>query len=444
MSTEQNIQVEFLGNIGHTSTLAFTSKTNTNIPVLTLNIENVRTGTYDKSISYYCVSQKCEVWETDAGMDIEVEGLLCLEPRLMPGPNIPFTLHMRVVPEQYRITIESRLEISSDEALFSYEPCLQTSSFSIENHPAFEMARKSFGFFKGKGFRWLSDVERNRAEYQNEPYKEGPWIQRFTTEAFTKQGDTALLAPIGWVSDDNSHIIATASDNPYELGIRWGPCLHSNIAADGPHAKSLTAKTVVYIMPADLPMLTSMFQKDFPYAEEHVISSRPAIWATDKGILLDGLENAMNSGWLVEGSTLERYRSEGNWTNGNLHMFLYPEGVTEGSGSTLWTIPQGQGEAVVIRPLNNYLHDNPDLTHIALDVMDRGKDVVVEVSLKNGDATSFRETYQLRWMSTRRIVIPLDSNSESTTDQVSLEIKVVKTNNPCKIVLDNLRGFISK
>jgi len=445
MSTnETNIQVQCLENIHNTSTLVFTSGVFKDIPKLTLNIENVRTGTYQKGISYYCVTEKFVTRESDGVLNIDIEGLLCLEPKLLPGPNIPYTLKMRVVPEPYRVSIESELAIDSAEPLFSYEPCLQSSAFSTENHPAFEMARKSFGFFKDKGFRWLSDVERFRAEYQDEPYKEGPWIQRFTTEDFTCQGESALLAPVGWVSDDNSHIIATASDNPYELGIRWGPCLHSNIAAPSPDAKSLSAKTVVYILPADLQMLTRMFQEDFPYASDNVLTSQPAIWATDKGVLLDSLEDADLGSWVAAGSTLGPYRSNGNWTNGNLHMVLYPEGVTDGKGSALWDIPAGQGDAAVIKSLAPYLADHPDLSHIAFDVMDRGADVTIEAFVRYGDTVGFREQLRLHPMSTRRVVLPINGGGSKVAGEATFGLRVAPADKPAQIIIDNLRGFTNR
>jgi hypothetical protein len=68
----------------------------------------------------------------------------------------------------------------------------------------------------------------------------------------------------GWVAKDNSYVIAAAGKNAYEVGTRWGPCLHSNMAAELDLSGAyLPFESRIYILPVDMDMLLRMYKDDF-------------------------------------------------------------------------------------------------------------------------------------------------------------------------------------
>jgi hypothetical protein len=202
----------------------------------------------------------------------------------------------------------------------AYCPDIQHEAFGVQNNPPFEMARQSFIFREGKGFSWISDAQRREAETQTE---EGPWIQCFRTTRFAQDRIDALLraykddfrglygrssraaedvvaCPIaGWVAKDNSYMIAAAGKNAFEVGTRWGPCLHSNVAAElGPSGHTFLLKRES-ISAADMEIarctarMISLTQQNsglfLPEAEE-------ALWPLHSGHLL-GLRRREDLAW---------------------------------------------------------------------------------------------------------------------------------------------------
>src|SRR3954452_21302189 len=129
-------------------------------PELTFNMEQVLIGTWEKGSAPYCTVDRLVSSGTAESLSLELHGELdagIIEPSL----RAPYELHLSFHAEPYRVRVHGEM-VRLDVPLTGYGPCLQTREFSKENLPAFEMARKSFMYFEGKGFTWLSDAERTR------------------------------------------------------------------------------------------------------------------------------------------------------------------------------------------------------------------------------------------------------------------------------------------
>jgi hypothetical protein len=252
----------------------------------------------------------------------------------------------------------------------------------------------------------------------------------------------SLSAPlVGWVAADNSCMIAVASRNAYQAGLRWTPCLHSDAdCLDG--GKSF--ETVIYIMPADMAMLTDMYRQDFPDAPPLEVGDR-ALWPYSKGTLLDGFETPDTSAWHVEGGSMAPYTPLKSWTWVSFNNGPpLPEAITEGEHSAIVQIPAGQGEVVLTRTVKIDQTTGP-VSHIAIDAINRTgeasaeKTVRMTATVSLGDLQVARQPFEVPDRSNRRLLLPLDYGL--LDGDPTIELRFERRSSPQRIVLDNLRGF---
>jgi hypothetical protein len=113
----------------------------------------------------------------------------------------------------------------------------------------------------------------------------------------------------------------------------------------------------------------------------------------------------------------------------------YPEGVTEGKGSSLWEIPAGTREAKLSRVLTL-----PEpITHISVDAISRNQsEVEVNLMIEAGRTVKGAKDFLLYSSSNRRLLMPLGG---PVRDNIRLSLRVRDSKLPTRIVLDNLRGF---
>jgi hypothetical protein len=406
---------------------------------------------------------------------------LILHGKLDNNVSLPFVLKLTLASDSYRVGITAEmLKLPPGVRLMALCPDVQCEQFGKENHPPFEMAHQSFIFLKNKGFSWISDACRGASEIHQE---EGPWTQCFRTDQFAQDRIDVLLraykedflqlygrqsrvakdvaaAPIaGWVARDNAFMIAVAGKNAYEVGTRWVPCLHTNMAAElDTSGAYLPFEARIYALPVDMDMLLKMYKEDF---DDRQISGlavpKQALWPYTPGIPLDSFEGKDLTSWKAVEGTLTAYgsndlaRSRSNepmtqdtrprvWMTyevrqGKRERFVYPEGVTEGKGSGVWEIPSEQGTAT----LSKSFKLAQEVTHIGVDTISRSeKNVSIEVVVGNNGTILGTGTFLLLPLSNRRLLVSMDNVARHHLD-VSLSLK--ERNGSVKIVLDNLRGF---
>jgi hypothetical protein len=418
-------------------------------PEFTFNMEQVLVGSWDKYTGPYCSASSIDVKGRDSGLTAVLRGDLDLG-ALEPGRQIPYALRLAFDAEPFRVRIRGEM-LDLDASLLGFTPCLYSLAFSRENHPPFEMARKSFMYFRDKGFTWLSDAERTRSEWHRDPPVDdgGPWIQLFVTEAFANVPairdrmtlkETAVAPVAGWVANDDAYLVAIASKNAFQAGIRWGPCLHSDIACVESDQDRIF-ETIVYILPVDLAMLHEMLKADWSLPPDALQVSEKAMWPRTIGRLLNGFEGDDIEAWSVSGGTLVPYKSERLWINGNLERVTYAEGYTEGKGAALWQIPPGGEETVLKGPLDASSDRDTSITHVAVDVMNRSMHDVQLSFIADLEAqrTSAQELYRLHPWANRRLLLPLPDGVMDLSGTVM--VTVAASDQETRLVLDNLRFF---
>lgn len=414
----------------------------TSRPELDFNMEQVSIKLYNgQHLLPYCNVTNIEEKRSENTLELVLRG------NLNNRDDLPYLLKLKFTSEPLKAKIEGEmLEFPSNVKLTAFNTCFMSHLFSDENNPPFEMARKSFAFFEGKGFSWISDAERGRSEYHQGSDDGGPWIQLFRTAkhaqsslSWSSSNDLAASPLVGWVANGNPYMISVASENAYHVGIRWGPCLHSDAAFEmdarntNPHFKS-----VVYITPVDMDLLLKMYKEDFNEESQWMSISEDALWPCTPGMLLGSFEDEDLKTWHVNGGTFKPYKSEGTWINGNLEKIQYPEGVTEGKGSAIWEVPSGKNEAT----LNRLLKFNRicPITHIALDAINRSEgDVEIEVSIEAEHEVIVKRLFKVHYWTNRRLLVPIPK--ESKIDGLNIILRIKNREEPVKIILDNLRGF---
>lgn len=421
-------------------------------PELIFNMEQVLIGSWEKRSMPYCTVDRLEASGTAESLQLTLHGQLDAG-ALEVGLRAPYVLQLSFTAEPYRVRIHGEM-VKLDVPLTAYGPCLGSLEFSRENLPAFEMARKSFMYFEGKGFTWLSDAERSRCEWHREPPVDdgGPWIQLFTTRQFidepsvvrwTTRKETAASPLVGWVANDDAYLVAVAGRNAYQAGIRWGPCLHSNMACDlGPAGHDSTFDQVIYTTPVDLDLLLEMVQEDFPDVDSSKSTmAGESLWPYNRGVLLNSFEGADRELWHVSDGMLGSYRSEKLWINGNMERVTFPEGVTEGNGSTLWELPAGSSQAELRGSCRLDAQMGSRITHLALDAFNRGTgEIDVVLMVEASQQVVARQHYHLREWSNQRLLLPLPQGVRD--DEIQVSLKIGERPEAVKLVVDNLRVFI--
>lgn len=422
-------------------------------PELIFNMEQVRIGSWDKGSMPYCTVDRLEASGTAESLHLRLHGKLDAAV-IEPGLQAPYELHLTFTAEPYRVRVHGEM-VKLDVPLTAYGPCLQTLDFSRENLPAFEMARKSFMYFEDKGFTWLSDAQRTRSERHQDPPVDdgGPWIQLFTTHDFidnsavvryTTRKEVAAAPLAGWVANDDAYLVAVAGRNAYQGGIRWGPCLHSNMACDlGAAGHDPTFDQVIYTTPVDLELLLEMVQEDFPHLTSAQLGKgEDTLWPYNRGLLVNSFEGADRECWQVSQGTLAGYRSDRMWINGNMERVTFPEGVTEGAGSTVWEIAAGADEARLWGRCDLDAGLAGQVTHLGIDVLNRGAaEPNLTLTVEAKQQVIAEQGYHLREWSNQRLLLPLPKALDGGEFQVSL--KVGERAETVKIVLDNLRAFMA-
>lgn len=422
-------------------------------PELTFNMEQVRIGSWEKGSMPYCTVDRLEASGTAEKLHMALHGKLDASV-IEPGLQAPYELHLTFAAEPYRVRVHGEM-VKLDVPLTAYGPCLYSLEFSRENLPAFEMARKSFMYFEEKGFTWLADAQRTRSERHQDPPVDdgGPWIQLFTTRDFidmpavvrqTTRKEVACAPLAGWVANDDAYLVAVAGRNAYQGGIRWGPCLHSNMACDlGPAGHDPSFDQVIYTTPVDLDLLLEMVQEDFPNLNpSHLTKGEDTLWPYSRGLLLNTFEGADRERWQVSHGSLAGYRSERMWINGNLERVTFPEGVTEGTGSMVWEVPAGADEALLWGSCDLDADLTSHATHLGVDVLNRGTgEVNLLLTVEAKQQVIAEQRYHLYEWSNQRLLLPLPQGIGGSEFRVSL--KVGERSEAVKVVLDNLRVFVS-
>jgi hypothetical protein len=407
----------------------------------------------------FCNVQNVEEKRLQDGLELTLNGMF---DKLA---ELPFVLKLRLTTSRYSVRIVGEMvSLPREVKLMALCPDLVCQEFRAENHPPFEMARQSFTFLEGKGFCWLSDIQRRESEIHGQ---EGPWIQTVGTKQFAQDRINVLLrasnealygwpfkaaedvaaSPLaGWVARDKAYMIATAGKNAYEIGTRWGPCLHSDMAAEpGSNGSYLPFEARVYILPVDLERLLRAYREDFGDGRNpSLFLPKDALWPYSQGTLLGNFEGEELATWKAIGGKLTAYGSndllpDGRrrlWVANGLKKPLYPEGITEGNGSALWEVPAGGGEAT----LSRMLRLPEPVTHFGLDAMNRSENAVeIGVTLSEGRKRKGNKAFLLPPSSNRRLLVALWRKADR--EEVTLVLSMKDRREPARVVLDNLRGF---
>lgn len=411
----------------NSTTLLVTSQEVPQAGEVTLAMEQVDAKPWTLMHSPYCTTSSIEETKTPNGLEIVLKG------DLDATPGLPYEMRLSYSAEPYRVKIEGdMLEFPSNLTLTAFGTCLQSPAFSKENNPPFEMATQSFLFVEGKGFSWISDAERTRSEYHQGEDDGGPWINLFPPQRFANPRwpkDLAASPLVGWVARDNSYLVAYAAENAREIGIRWGPCLHSNPACDAGTDTARRFRAFLYLLPVDWSLLLQLYKEDFPKADTTWLKVTPdSFWPYKPGALVGSFEGADLEAWQVSKGRLSAYQSQGIWINGNSEKVKSPEGVTEGKGAAL--LEADGKEAEITRSLTL----PAGATHLSLDAINRTTcDVTVTLSLS---PVGPQCSYILRSWANRRLLLPVNESGEMT-----LTLKATAAQVPFKLVLDNLRIF---
>jgi len=410
----------------------------------TFNLEQVLLGTWEGVVQPYCNVNHLEASGSGQELTLRLQGLLALD-RLAPGHSEPYTLELHCQADASRVRLRGSLS-PLPVPLLGWGPCLYSLEFSRENHPPFEMARKSFLFLQGAGFTWLADAERSRNEWHSTPPVDqgGPWIQLYTTAPFAGHpqvvgmngGKKAIAsAPVvGWVADHGAYLIALAARNAFQAGIRWGPCLHSNPAGE-------ELDMVIYVIPADLGLLRRMVLEDFPeLSTRDLVMPQRALWPLNRGLTLNRCEGDDLARWQAGDSTWGAYTSDWLWINGNAERVTSAEGVTEGQGAGLWQVPAGSRGTLALDLPVPVLPAATWLSHVGLDVSNRGEgEAQVKIGLADGVGPLAREVYALHPHANQRLLLALDRALHG--DSLRLTLSSENPRNAVLLVVDNLRGF---
>jgi hypothetical protein len=450
--------IELISNSGPTHCSAFLrSRAFPNNPTVRFDMEQVRLKNWKKFWEPYVQATDIQVKSTDTSLEFVIVGELD-KSNFKPGEEghaipIPYKMRLTFTAEKYRVKVRGEmLELGADRQLAGFSPCMSSEGMRAENLPAFEAAHQAFAFYKDSGFGWISDGLR----YQSESHPgatpgpwsgiEGPWIGMYPIARYAPDSDRSLAAPVVcWASADGSYMIAAASRNAYQAGLRWTPCLHSdaNCLDDG---KSF--ETVIYIMPADLEMFRTMYAEDFPDEGPELRVPASALWPNAKGALLDGFEGPGLDEWRVEGGSLSPYKplESWAWVNHNNGPSL-TEGVTEGHGSAIVEIPAGQGEVVLMRTVKIDQATGP-VSHVAIDAINRTdensteKTVRIALSVSQGERQIAHQSFDVLDRSNRRLLLPLDY--VVLDGDLTIELRFQRPASPQRVVLDNLRSFPAK
>src|SRR5215204_3160399 len=135
---------------GRTLSVLLVPQMFTRKPELIFNMEQVLIGSWEKGSMPYCTVDRLLASGTAESLHLELHGELDATV-VDPGLCAPYVLQLSFVAEPYRVRVHGEM-VKLNVPLTAYGPCLGSSEFSKENLPAFEMARKSFMFFEGKGF----------------------------------------------------------------------------------------------------------------------------------------------------------------------------------------------------------------------------------------------------------------------------------------------------
>lgn len=370
------------------------------------------------------------------------------------GQELPFLLELTLVSEAYRVNVKGDfLELPRGVKIDAFGPCFVGTRFADENNPPFDMATQSFTFFETSGFGWISDADRVRSEYHCGRDDGGAWSQHFkvigtdvssamisAASAYTNEYSSGeKVAPLlGWVAKDNSHMIGLSGENVYDIAVRWGPCLHSDMLTDEKTGASF--KTVIYFLPVDLEFLLKMVKQDFGVDDNSLYRAADALWPYQAGVLIDNLEDENLALWDVSKGTLTPYAGSGVWINGNLQEVPYPDGITEGKGSGLWEIPAGTGHATAIRRCSLRPDTGSAVTHISVDVINRSSDTVIIDGIVEDSNAGISRTFRLNYWANRRLLIPLPHPVTSATE-CNFILKTAQRSDPVTVVLDNVRIY---
>ena len=211
----------------------------------------------------------------------------------------------------------------------------------------------------------------------------------------------------------------------------------------GPGGHDSSFDQIIYTTPVDLDKLLEMVQEDFPdIGRSRMPLHDDVLWPYNRGVLLNSFEGADRQRWQANQGTLEVYKSEWMWINGNMERVTFPEGVTEGRGSMLWQLPAHAGEAVMWGSCDLDAEMASHATHIALDALNRGTgDVELLVTVEAGAQTIAQRPYRLHEWSNQRLLLPLPHDLQAP--EIQLTIKVNERAEATKLVFDNLRIFVS-
>ena len=373
---------------------------------------------------------------------------LTLRGNLHGHPELPYEAKVVVTASLHRVVFETEvLRLPAGVTATGLAPCLRHNGFSNENHPPFNVARKVFGFFKGRGLDWIADAKRQVAERQVNG-EEGPWIQMFDVDQSNRPdrlNDTLVSPLVGWVDDERQYFVATAGADAFQAGCRWFPCLHSNVLAPMPQNGRRRFKNVVYVTPPDLKVLIGLFSEDFPEEDLSVFAlSSEVLWPlSHPGRLLGNFEGTDLKAWRFTAGKLGPYQSKRTWRSGTTsNRVLSAEGVTEGKASALWQLPRHSNAATLSREVNLHAPDGQRFTHLAVDAVNRGKAAVeVEATLAvTGNPVVVRRRYKINHETNRRLLIHAPQLLK--TGDALLSLTITPKNEPVHLVLDNLRGFI--
>ncbi|MAE67041.1 MAG: hypothetical protein CMJ18_22500 [Phycisphaeraceae bacterium] len=394
----------------------------------------------------------------DAGSEAILTGTI--DERNRHRPDLPCVVRVRCASRPGRLHVQGEVSGLSDSfSPATIMPCLTADVLSHTNHPPFSMANRSFVFTES-GLQWVSDLRRRASETHPGKDKGGPWICMYGTDEGVRrherfrdepappprpcwgmyaESDTVGSPVTGWIAPASTHLMAIAGSNAFQVGPRWGPCLHSDIGlvgADG--AVTLAFSLAAYFVPPDLDLLRELVHEDFSEDATRCMNvERANLWPWQEGRLLDSMDASSISQWTASTGALGVYRSEDIWINGNQQRVEYPEGVTHGDASLVWEVAAGADEACMTRTVP---FEGERLTHVGIDAMNRGAEDI-DVTLRVGaDADVIAERrFMVNESANRRLLLPLD---RAPTGSIDVSLVLHDRTQGARLVVDNLRGFV--